>query len=225
MIILNPYSTKSITATTPVTKSAIVELRDNESLVMSGIDNHLASKRGEGHAAVSTEKAGFATPEILRMLESYRKQLDILETACKNSAFPSGSIVVWAGDVRFIPEGWYLCDGKNGTPNMGYCFPRGVGNTEYKGSTGKYVTDEKGTTNPKYLGEWYIMKGVGEDEGKTYDITLLPTVRPDGNITGGEWHLTPADYKFSEPNSINLNNPRGIVYVRMDDLVTKVWKQ
>jgi hypothetical protein len=33
--------------------------------------------------------------------------------------WPKGSMILFSGDV--IPEGYALCDGKNGTPNAKYC--------------------------------------------------------------------------------------------------------
>lgn len=32
--------------------------------------------------------------------------------------FPTGSIVMWAGDPESLPPGWVLCDGSNGTPDL-----------------------------------------------------------------------------------------------------------
>ena len=34
------------------------------------------------------------------------------------SLIPSGTIVMWSGSLSAIPEGWSLCDGTNGTPNL-----------------------------------------------------------------------------------------------------------
>ena len=34
------------------------------------------------------------------------------------SAIPSGGIIMWHGSADGIPEGWALCDGENGTPNL-----------------------------------------------------------------------------------------------------------
>ena len=28
---------------------------------------------------------------------------------------PKGTIIMWDGDISTIPEGWIICDGKNGT--------------------------------------------------------------------------------------------------------------
>lgn len=31
---------------------------------------------------------------------------------------PSGGIIMWSGSIASIPEGWVLCDGNNGTPDL-----------------------------------------------------------------------------------------------------------
>lgn len=35
-----------------------------------------------------------------------------------NNLFPSGSIIMFNGQSSTIPQGWAICDGKNGTPNL-----------------------------------------------------------------------------------------------------------
>ena len=34
------------------------------------------------------------------------------------SGFPSGGIIMWSGSIATIPNGWVICDGNNGTPNL-----------------------------------------------------------------------------------------------------------
>lgn len=41
-------------------------------------------------------------------------------------AVPKGAIVMWAGDPAHPPEGWAVCNGYNGTPDMRARFPVGV---------------------------------------------------------------------------------------------------
>ena len=31
---------------------------------------------------------------------------------------PAGGIILWSGNIASIPEGWVLCDGSNGTPDL-----------------------------------------------------------------------------------------------------------
>jgi hypothetical protein len=45
------------------------------------------------------------------------------------SGVPKGAIIMWSGNAGNIPEGWALCDGTNGTPNLMDRFVIGAGNT------------------------------------------------------------------------------------------------
>ena len=49
---------------------------------------------------------------------------------------PSGIIVIWSGSVDSIPEGWALCDGTNGTPDLRNRFVVGAGNRYALGAAG-----------------------------------------------------------------------------------------
>lgn len=52
-------------------------------------------------------------------------------------AYPSGVIVWYHGKKSEIPNGWNLCDGNNGTPNLLELFPRSIpDSTTDPGSTG-----------------------------------------------------------------------------------------
>ncbi|TFG18177.1 MAG: tail fiber protein [Promethearchaeota archaeon] len=48
----------------------------------------------------------------------------------------TGIIVLWFGNLSSIPEGWALCDGANGTPNLTNKFIMSVGEFENPGETG-----------------------------------------------------------------------------------------
>lgn len=45
--------------------------------------------------------------------------------------FPSGAILIWTGKKNEIPNGWYLCDGKNNTPDLRGRFIVGYGEGDY----------------------------------------------------------------------------------------------
>jgi len=47
-----------------------------------------------------------------------------------------GAIVLWSGAIVDIPEGWVLCDGNNGTPDLRNKFVVGAGNTYAVDATG-----------------------------------------------------------------------------------------
>jgi microcystin-dependent protein len=44
-----------------------------------------------------------------------------------NGPVPSGGIIMWNGLSTSIPDGWKLCDGTNGTPNLSGRFIVGIG--------------------------------------------------------------------------------------------------
>jgi hypothetical protein len=52
------------------------------------------------------------------------------------TGLPHGVIVMWNGTLDAIPDGWALCDGSNGTPDLRNRFVMGVGAAEYLGRTG-----------------------------------------------------------------------------------------
>lgn len=48
---------------------------------------------------------------------------------------PKGSIIIWSGSASDIPDGWALCDGQSGRPDLRNRFVLGAG-TRAVGSTG-----------------------------------------------------------------------------------------
>ncbi len=49
---------------------------------------------------------------------------------------PPGTIVMWSGSLNSIPDGWSLCDGTNGTPDLRDRFIVGAGGSYNVGNTG-----------------------------------------------------------------------------------------
>ena len=49
---------------------------------------------------------------------------------------PVGTIVMWSGDINAIPNGWQLCDGTKGTPDLRNRFIVGAGSGYNPGATG-----------------------------------------------------------------------------------------
>lgn len=48
----------------------------------------------------------------------------------------SGQISIWSGSIVSIPDGWFLCDGTNGTPDLRNKFVVGAGDTYAVGANG-----------------------------------------------------------------------------------------
>ena len=49
---------------------------------------------------------------------------------------PSGGIIMWSGSIASIPNGWFLCNGSNGTPDLRNRFVVGAGSTYAVNATG-----------------------------------------------------------------------------------------
>ena len=49
---------------------------------------------------------------------------------------PAGLISIWYGSIDTIPDGWALCDGNNGTPDLRARFVLGAGTKHSVGETG-----------------------------------------------------------------------------------------
>jgi hypothetical protein len=52
------------------------------------------------------------------------------------AGIPDGGIIMWSGAIDAVPEGFALCDGNNGTPNLIGRFIVGAGATYAVGATG-----------------------------------------------------------------------------------------
>lgn len=55
-------------------------------------------------------------------LKPFRQLLDL-----QRAATPIGGIMLWSGALTAIPDGWYLCDGTEGTPDLRDRFVIGAG--------------------------------------------------------------------------------------------------
>lgn len=55
--------------------------------------------------------------------QDLQEQLEMI----KRTVIPMGAIIVWNGSKDVIPEGWNLCDGSNGTPDLRDKFVLGAG--------------------------------------------------------------------------------------------------
>lgn len=58
------------------------------------------------------------------------------ELVTAGASLPSGLIAIWKGSTSTIPNGWALCNGQNGTPDLRDKFVLGAGNSYGVGSTG-----------------------------------------------------------------------------------------
>lgn len=65
-----------------------------------------------------------ATVDTLMMnVDMLTPSIDYLEM----NQFPSGAVVMWSGALDTVPQGWVLCDGSDGTPDLRDRFIVGAG--------------------------------------------------------------------------------------------------
>ena len=66
-----------------------------------------------------------------------RYSLQVIRTSVpQGSSLPAGSIIPWYGNLADIPDGFALCNGSNGTPDLRDKFITGAGSTYALGDTG-----------------------------------------------------------------------------------------
>ena len=86
----------------------------------------------------SSIKQKICTINVYKTGESLpRSTLIVTRLSAKpDSGVPKGSIIPWYGQLKDIPNGFALCNGSNGTPDLRNRFLVGAGNTYGLGNTG-----------------------------------------------------------------------------------------
>jgi microcystin-dependent protein len=72
---------------------------------------------------------------LSNLLNNLNDEVEVLKNQ-PQFKIPSGLIVMWSGALQTIPNGWLLCDGTNGTPNLIDKFIMGGGGSKNIGSVG-----------------------------------------------------------------------------------------
>jgi len=89
--------------------------------------------------------------------------------ALQNLIMPSGAIIMWKGSIQTIPDGWALCDGENGTPNLLNKFIVAAGQ--------QYSVDQTG-------GLESVTLGISQIPSHRHKISKVS--RDDGSTDGGD---------------------------------------
>jgi microcystin-dependent protein len=101
-----------------------------------------------------------------------------------NAAFVVGQIMMWFGNVNNIPQGWRLCNGANGTPDLRNRFVVGAGDTYALSATGGATQSAASNTGEAGVHS-HTMASVGDTtltEAQLPQITL--SVRGSYNAGG-----------------------------------------
>ena len=105
-------------------------------LFYTGIDKADSPARNRQGTMKASHVITVITAIALISLFSPASGEPVASTATQASGLPAGVIVMWSGSLDSVPDGWALCDGSNGTPDLRNRFVLGVGAPEYLGGTG-----------------------------------------------------------------------------------------
>jgi hypothetical protein len=117
---------------------------------------------------------------------------------------PLGIIVIWSGSVGSIPDGWQLCDGTNGTPNLQDRFVVGAGSA--------YSVDDTGGNSTLNLAHAHDIDGTTTDSGGAH--THTPSVyyeSGNGAYNGSHEHTltSPSDTGATSDTDQNSGGTAG----------------
>lgn len=98
--------------------------------LMSGLANRVKAIMGEPNWRENPKTSLAAVAQSLQAIQSTLQTLTAFTVSMK------GVIVMWSGSADNIPEGWALCDGTNGTPDLRDRFIVGAGGEYTVGDTG-----------------------------------------------------------------------------------------
>lgn len=98
-----------------------------------------------------------------------------------------GMIVMWSGTLEDIPEGWTLCNGGLGTPDLRDKFIYGSSPTVPTGNTGGEVEHDHDFTGDGHAHE--LPSGIGVETGAGFDAAT--TTEPAVGTTDIVPHIPP----------------------------------
>lgn len=98
--------------------------------LMSGLANRVKAIMGEPNWRENPKTSLAAVAQSLQAIQNTLQTLTAFTVSMK------GVIVMWSGSADNIPEGWALCDGTNGTPDLRDRFIVGAGGEYTVGDTG-----------------------------------------------------------------------------------------
>lgn len=173
------------------TKATMVDAPVNITIVISSDANVTARIDADAYATIkySDQK----DDEVIEKVKEIIKK--IVDTKLQ---LPIGAIIPYYGKIENIPEGWHLCDGTDGTPNLKGRFLEG---------TTENPKQWKSPGLPNITGSFY-----GHDTQSGWNATgaMRPHHNGEWNDEGGTFHK---DYKGGVNFNASWSNP---IYGRSD---------
>ena len=117
-------------------------------------------------------------------------------------SFPSGGIIIWSGAENQIPNGWSLCDGSNGTPDLRNKFvvgaSSGTGDTTYPGLS---VNATGGSANATLVSHSHTVDSHSHSDGTLAVDNHSHSVNINtNNNTHTHNHIMPGDDQLTFAN-------------------------
>lgn len=103
-----------------------------------------------------------------------------------------GMIVMWSGTLDDVPDGWQLCNGDNGSPDLEYRFIRVANPIRLPHTTGGYLSHRHTVIDPGHNHE--LNSGSHFGPGAVYDNE---TKMEDTGITLGYFDSRPPFYTLA----------------------------
>lgn len=205
-------------ASEAITIEAITkELAEIEKKLLEVVNAADSCKSGKPYAMPAPYVAKIGLPKI----KGKNMELELI----KKQLVPMGTIAMWSGPANAIPEGWFLCDGTNGTPDLRDRFVRGAdpkgdpkplsaGDADHHSHYARppsfnATADAAGEHAHRFPSSWYHR---GLDDGKfngidTNQQTL--NLNPTTQGAGQHGHTVPISMPaFSTDLSTDENKPR-----------------
>lgn len=90
---------------------------------------------------------------------------------------PANIVIIWSGAIIDIPEGWLLCNGQNGTPNLKNRFVVGSGS--------KYILEETGgSANSLNIAHTHSDATTSSAPNHVHANTVFIPANPNANANG-----------------------------------------
>ena len=133
---------------------------------------------------------------------------DSLGTA-STGTIPIGGIIIWSGSTGSVPDGWALCNGSNGTPNLQDRFVVGAGSgyavdatggsadavvvdhnhgLSGGGASGSFITEVNSNREGRKSGSTFCVDNITTSSGNV--SYTRPTVNNEG-VSGTNANLPP----------------------------------
>lgn len=96
---------------------------------------------------------------------------------------PAGGIIIWSGAADAVPDGWALCDGTNGTPDLRDRFVLGAGGSRAVGATGGEETHK--LTTAEMPSHTHTLSAYAPSAGSSGGIMTLVNVPAKTQLNNG----------------------------------------